>query len=190
MQLGLRTKLTMVMTGLVLLSTAVLSAGVRRTASAAGTARYGQASERIGQRDVRFRLPGPARRASRGLRPASDDSEDIHEYVQNAFEDSEGLAARLQLATDSPSIYEVYDRGSGMTWCWFRAIPSRWGKRRCGGLRFRNWYKAPSCGRCASWRSRRIFTSWIFRSSFAAILMEKCALRFRRHWCATISNRD
>ena len=107
MQLGLRTKLTMVMAGLVLLSTAVLSlvfAELLLQQELHDTDKRANelASETF---DSAYQALQDAR--SRGLRPASDDSQDIHEYVQNAFEDSEGLAARLQLATDSPSIYEA-----------------------------------------------------------------------------------
>jgi PAS domain S-box-containing protein len=107
MQLGLRAKLTMVMTGLVLLSAMVLS-GVflellmqqvlhdtdRR---ANEVAREVFDSARHALQDAK----------TQGMRPASDDPQETHDYVRRAFEISEGLSSRLETATDSPSIYEV-----------------------------------------------------------------------------------
>jgi len=107
MQLGLRAKLTMVMTGLVLLSALVLS-GVflelllqqvlhdtdRR---ANEVAREVFDSARHALQDAKVK----------GMRPASDDPAETHDYVKRAFEISEGLSSRLESATDSPSIYEV-----------------------------------------------------------------------------------
>jgi PAS domain S-box-containing protein len=105
MQLGLRAKLTMVMTGLVLLAVAVMS-GVflelllqqvlhdtdKRANELASEVFY---SARHALEDAK----------AQGLRPASDDEQGIHEYVSKAFEMSDGLASRLQ--SDSSSIYEV-----------------------------------------------------------------------------------
>jgi PAS domain S-box-containing protein len=49
-----------------------------------------------------------AEAASRGMRPASNDPNDIDEYVQKAFRTSEGLRAQLKAAkVDTPAIYEV-----------------------------------------------------------------------------------
>src|SRR5258707_14498472 len=46
--------------------------------------------------------------AARGMRPASNDPEDINEYVHKAFRASEGLRAQLKAAkVDTPAIYEV-----------------------------------------------------------------------------------
>jgi PAS domain S-box-containing protein len=107
MQLGLRAKLTMVMTGLVLLSTAVLSLVFSELLlqqvlhdtdkRANELAREAFDSARHALEDAK----------AQGLRPASEDPQEIHDYVAHAFEISEGLTARLQSATDSPSIYEV-----------------------------------------------------------------------------------
>jgi PAS domain S-box-containing protein len=107
MQLGLRAKLTMIMTGLVLLSTAVLSLVFSELLlqqvlhdtdkRANELAREAFDSARHALEDAK----------AQGLRPASEDPQEIHDYVAHAFEISEGLTARLQSATDSPSIYEV-----------------------------------------------------------------------------------
>jgi PAS domain S-box-containing protein len=107
MRLGLRPKLTMIMTGLVLLSTAVLSLVFSELLlqqvlhdtdkRANELAREAFDSARHALEDAKVQ----------GLRPASEDPQEIHEYVANAFEINEGLTSRLQSATDSPSIYEV-----------------------------------------------------------------------------------
>ena len=44
---------------------------------------------------------------AQGVLPASSDPQETHDYVQRAFEISDGLAARLQTAKGLPSIYEV-----------------------------------------------------------------------------------
>ena len=108
MQLRLRTKLTLIMTSLVLLVVAVLS-GVfvaqlfeqvllqtdKRTAEIANQV-FEQAKRALSEA------------AAKGLRPASNDPNDINDYVQKAFKMSEGLRAQLKAAkVDTPSIYEV-----------------------------------------------------------------------------------
>jgi PAS domain S-box-containing protein len=107
MQLRLRTKLTLVMTSLVLLVVVVLS-GVFLV----------QLLEQVLQetdkraREIANQVFEQARRAltdakREGLRPASNDPEDIHDYVRHAFEIDEGLHAQLKSAKDTPSVYEV-----------------------------------------------------------------------------------
>jgi PAS domain S-box-containing protein len=107
MQLRLRTKLTLVMTSLVLLVVVVLS-GVFVV----------QLLEQVLQetdkraREIANQVFEQARRAltdakREGLRPASNDPEDIHDYVRHAFEIDEGLHAQLKSAKDTPSVYEV-----------------------------------------------------------------------------------
>jgi PAS domain S-box-containing protein len=107
MQLGLRAKLTMIMTGLVLLSVTVLSSVF-----------YEQLLQQV-MHDTDKRAAEIAREVfysaqhavvdakEQGLRPNSDDPRETHEYVKHAFEVSDGLTMRLQSASDSPSIYEV-----------------------------------------------------------------------------------
>ena len=107
MQLRLRTKLTLVMTGLVLLVVAVLS--VVFVAQLVE-----QALLEIDKRttDVAQQVFEQARRAltdaaESGLRPASDDPQEIHDYVRHAFEVSENLQAQLKATKGIRLIYEV-----------------------------------------------------------------------------------
>jgi signal transduction histidine kinase/HAMP domain-containing protein len=107
MQLRLRTKLTLVMTGLVLLVVVVLSAVF-----------VGQLLQQVLQdtdkraREIAHQVFEQAQRALTdaardGMHPASSDPEDIHDYVRRAFEISEGLHAQLKAAKEIPSVYEV-----------------------------------------------------------------------------------
>lgn len=107
MQLRLRTKLTLVMTSLVLLVVAVLSAVF-----------LGQLLEQVLQEtdkrahEIAHELFLQAQNAltqaaDRGLRPASNSPEDTHDYVRHALEINDGIAAQLDAAIESPSIYEV-----------------------------------------------------------------------------------
>jgi PAS domain S-box-containing protein len=108
MQLRLRTKLTLIMTGLVLLVVAVLSAVFVAQL-------FEQVLQQTDKRTVEIanQVFEQARRAlteaaAHGLRPASNDPNDVNEYVQKAFRMSEGLRAQLKAAkVDTPSIYEV-----------------------------------------------------------------------------------
>jgi PAS domain S-box-containing protein len=107
MQLGLRAKLTMIMTGLVLLSTAVLSLVFSELL-------LQQVLHDTDKRanELAREVFDSARRSledakAQGLRPASEDPQEIHDYVAHAFEISEGLTAKLQSAAESPSIYEI-----------------------------------------------------------------------------------
>jgi PAS domain S-box-containing protein len=107
MQLGLRAKLTLVMTALVLLVVTVMS-GVFLDQLLQQVLHD---TDKRGNELAR-EVFDSARRAledakAQGLRPASDDEQGTHEYVAKAFEISDGLTSRLQSATDSSSIYEV-----------------------------------------------------------------------------------
>src|SRR5882724_1072103 len=107
MRLGLRPKLTMIMTGLVLLSTAVLSLVFSELLlqhvlhdtdrRATELAREAFDSARRALEDAK----------AQGLRPASEDPQEIHDYVVHAFEISDGLSAKLQTAKDLPFLYEM-----------------------------------------------------------------------------------
>ncbi len=107
MQLGLRAKLTMVMTGLVLLSAAALSLVFLELLLQQVLHDTDKRANEIA-REV-FDSAGHALVDAkvRGMRPASDDPLETHEYVRRSFEISDDLSARLQSATDSPAIYEV-----------------------------------------------------------------------------------
>src|SRR6266853_608892 len=107
MQLRLRTKLTLVMTGLVLLVAAVLS-GVF---AAQLLDQLLQATNKRAD-DLANQVFLQARHAlleagQRGLRPASDAPQEIHDFVRHAFEINEGLRTQLKAAKENPLIYEV-----------------------------------------------------------------------------------
>src|SRR5215831_3308461 len=96
MQLGLRTKLTLVMTGLVFVVVVVLSAVfVARLTSQVIHETNTRANELAQQMFVQARHAlEDAKQA--GLRPNSNSPEDRHDYVRHAFETSDGLATALQ----------------------------------------------------------------------------------------------
>jgi PAS domain S-box-containing protein len=107
MQLGLRAKLTMLMAGLVLLSTAVLSLLFLELL-------LQQVIHDTDRRanELAHEVFDSARHAleaakAKGARPLSDDPRDTVEYVRKAFESSEELSNELQSAIASPLIYEV-----------------------------------------------------------------------------------
>ena len=107
MQLRLRTKLTLVMTGLVLLVTAVVS-GV----FAAQLLQQLLQATSLRANDLAGQVFLQAQRAltdagEQGMRPASENPQEIHDYVRHAFEINEGLHTQLKAAKDNPLIYEV-----------------------------------------------------------------------------------
>jgi PAS domain S-box-containing protein len=108
MQLGLRTKLTLVMTGLVFLVVVVLSAiFVSRLTSQVIRDTNTRANELTQQifEQAKHALED-AKEA--GERPNSNSAEDRHAYVRRAFQTSEGLLAALQSPLGSnPWIYDV-----------------------------------------------------------------------------------
>ncbi len=107
MQLRLRTKLTLVMTSLVLLVAAVLSGvfaaqlleqlllATNARADDLGRQVFGQAKHAL------------VEAGQQGLRPASDSPDEIHDFVRHAFEISDGLRTQLKAAKENPLIYEV-----------------------------------------------------------------------------------
>lgn len=108
MQLRLRTKLTLIMTGLVLLVVAVLSAvfvaQLFEQVLLQTDKRAGEIANQVFEQAKRALTEA----AARGLRPASSDANDINEYVQKAFTSSEGLRAQLKAAKlDTTTVYEV-----------------------------------------------------------------------------------
>jgi PAS domain S-box-containing protein len=107
MQLRLRTKLTLVMTGLVLLVVAAVS-GVY----------FAQLLQQVLDQSERraieiaqstfYQINGALQEAkSQGWRPESNALEDIRDYVAYALGASQGLQTQLQAAIASPGIYEV-----------------------------------------------------------------------------------
>jgi PAS domain S-box-containing protein len=108
MQLGLRAKLTMVMTALVLLTTLALAMfflqqNLQRALQDSDTRAKELALQIF---DWASHADDDAR--AMGMRPASDDPQEIHDYVKKVFETSDVLNAQLTTAAaDLPSIYEV-----------------------------------------------------------------------------------
>src|SRR6267142_445353 len=94
MQLRLRTKLTLMMTSLVLLVDQLLQETMKRANDIA--------DQLFPQAQLAVTVAG-----EQGLRPASDSPEEIRDYVRHAFEISEGLRTQLKAAKDNPLIYEV-----------------------------------------------------------------------------------
>ena len=115
MQLGLRTKLTLVMTGLVFLVVVVLSAVfVARLTSQVIHETNMRANELTQQIFEQAKHALEDAKES-GQRPNSNSLEDRHAYVKRAFQTSEGLMAALQSPLGSnPWIYDVsiVDRAS------------------------------------------------------------------------------
>ena len=107
MQLRLRTKLTLVMTGLVLLVAAVLS-GVfaAQLLDQLLQATKDRAGDLAGQVFVQAQH-SLTDAGQQGLRPSADTPQEIHDYVRHAFEIDEGLHTQLKAAKDNPLIYEV-----------------------------------------------------------------------------------
>jgi len=107
MQLRLRTKLTLVMTGLVLLVAAVLS-GVfaAQLLDQLLQATSKRASDLAGQVFLQAQH-ALTDAGQQGLRPAADTPQEIHDYVRHAFEINEGLRTQLKAAKENPLIYEV-----------------------------------------------------------------------------------
>jgi PAS domain S-box-containing protein len=108
MQLRLRTKLTLIMTGLVLLVVAVLSAVFVAQLFEQVLQQTDKRAVEIANQVFEQARRAVAEAAARGMRPASNEPEDINEYVHKAFRASEGLRAQLKAAkVDTPAIYEV-----------------------------------------------------------------------------------
>jgi len=107
MQLRLRTKLTLVMTGLVLLVVAAVS-GVYFALLLQQV--LDQSERRAAEIAVNtFEMVKLALQEAKaqGWRPESNAPEDIRDYVTYALSASQGLQAQLQAAIASPGIYEV-----------------------------------------------------------------------------------
>src|SRR5580704_2415146 len=105
MQLGLRAKLTMVMTGLVLLAVAVMSGVFLELLLQQVLHDTDKRANELASEVFESARHALEDAKAQGLRPASDDDQGIHEYVSKAFEMSDGLASRLQ--SEASSIYEI-----------------------------------------------------------------------------------
>jgi len=107
MQLGLRAKLTMVMTALVLLTTAALSLLFLDLLMQQVLHDTETSATELAQEVFYWASHADDDARVMGIRPASEDPHEIHDYVQNAFETSDALNARLTAGSALPSIYEV-----------------------------------------------------------------------------------
>src|SRR5258707_597273 len=107
MQLRLRTKLTLVMTSLVLLVAAVLSgvfaAQLLDQLLQATNTRADDLEKQVFLQ-AKHALVEAGQQA---LLPASDAPQEIHDCVRHAFEVNEGLRTQLKAAKENPLIYEV-----------------------------------------------------------------------------------
>jgi PAS domain S-box-containing protein len=107
MQLGLRAKLTMVMTGLVLLLSLVLSMVFLDLLLEQVLQDTNMRAKELDSEVFDSAKQALEDAKAQGLRPNSDDPKETREYIQRAFEISDGLVSRLQSAGTSPSIREV-----------------------------------------------------------------------------------
>ena len=107
MQLRLRTKLTLVMTGLVLLVVAavctVLVAQLLDQVLQQTDKRAQEIAGQVFLQAHRAVLNAP----NEGIRPESTSPKDVHDYVRHVFEIDESLHAQLNAAKSTFSIYEV-----------------------------------------------------------------------------------
>ena len=108
MQLPLRTKPTFMMAGLMLLVVVCCPASSSRSCSLTGSP-----SKRTSVRsEIAHQVFEQAQRAltdaaNEGLAAHLQQSEEIHEYVWQAFKIDEGLHSQLKAAKDTSYIYEV-----------------------------------------------------------------------------------
>lgn len=107
MQLGLRTKLTLIMTGLVLLTVTVLSSVFLEQLLQQVLADINDRAVQMTHEILDSARSSLEDAKLRGFRPTSDDPQETHDYIRKAFEVSDTLSARLQAATDPSWVYEV-----------------------------------------------------------------------------------
>src|SRR3984893_471551 len=107
MQRGLRAKMPMLMTALVLLTVTVLSTVFLEQLLQQVLHDTNRRANELAREvfDTASRADADAKRM--GLRPASEDPQEAHDYLKRAFEISDDLSTRLKTASESPSIYEV-----------------------------------------------------------------------------------
>ena len=107
MQLGLRAKLTMVMTALVLLTTLALSMVFLDLLMQQVLQDSDTRATELAHQVFYWASHADEDAQARGMRPASEDPEEIHEFVKRVFETSDALSAQLNASSELPSIYEV-----------------------------------------------------------------------------------
>lgn len=107
MQLGLRAKLTMVMTALVALMVAFLSLVFLEQQLQQALQDTFDRAEQLKEQVFEWASHADADANARGLRPATEDPEEIHDWVQNIFQTSDALNSELANTAALSSIYEV-----------------------------------------------------------------------------------
>ena len=107
MQLGLRAKLTMVMTALVLLMVAVLSMFFLSQQLQQALQNSETRAMELAHEVFNWASHADDDARAMGMRPASDDPQEIHDYVRKVFETSDALNSQLATASELPSIYDV-----------------------------------------------------------------------------------
>jgi len=108
MQLRLRTKLTLIMTGLVLLVVAVLSVVFVAQLLDQVLQQTDKRTHEIAHQVFVQAARALKDAAEEGQRPLSNEPQDVRDYVRRAFQSSENLQAELKTAKlDAPAIYEV-----------------------------------------------------------------------------------
>jgi PAS domain S-box-containing protein len=108
MQLRLRTKLTLIMTSLVLLVVAVLSVVFVAQLLDQVLEQTDKRTHEIARQVFEQAARALKDAAEEGQRPLSNEPQDVRDYVRRAFQSSENLQAELKTAKlDAPAIYEV-----------------------------------------------------------------------------------
>jgi signal transduction histidine kinase len=107
MQLRLRTKLTLVMTGLVLLVVVVLSGVFVAQLLSQALEQTDKRTHQIAHQVFEQAQRALTDAANEGLRPISNSPEDIHQYVWQAFKIDEGLRSQMNADKDTVYVYEV-----------------------------------------------------------------------------------
>ena len=107
MRLGLRAKLTMLMTGLVLLSTAVLSLVFLELLLQQVLHDADKRAKDLAQQIFHSAQLALEDAKAKGMTPASEDPQETHDYVKRAFEINEALTAQLQQAQFAATIREA-----------------------------------------------------------------------------------
>ncbi len=107
MQLRLRTKLTLVMTGLVLLVVAVISSVFVARVTSQVVRHANDRAQFVAHMSFEQARHALEEFKRKGLLPDSNSPEDVRDYVRKAFESDPALDSLLKSATAEPSIYEV-----------------------------------------------------------------------------------
>ncbi|HKW55883.1 MAG TPA: ATP-binding protein [Candidatus Acidoferrum sp.] len=107
MQLRLRTKLTLMMSGLVLLVVAVVSTVFAAQLLNQVLQQTNKHADEIARQVFAFAHGAVLNAPNVGLRPESTSPRDVHDYVRHAFEIDEALHAQLNAAKSTFAVYEV-----------------------------------------------------------------------------------